>query len=215
MADLPCYNESGSDADAWGIRHVNDDGGEQSVPEDGQTTPILLRPSPQRGLSPAALLLIGTFAVAAVVFLLIGLTVSIVQRSGDSLTPSPPRAVPDTVVPAMKATVAPSPTTEERILAETAALTATSALASAQIVPGGYVEVYGTGELGLRLRSGPGLTFATSKIFDEGTRLRVAGGPERADEIDWWRLEASNGIIGWAAREFLRPVSDPQSNPSG
>ena len=180
---------------------------ESGQPVSGHTQPI-----PRRGMSPTAMVLLGMFAVAAVVLLLIGLTVVVVQRSGESLTPSPVLVSAGTVVLATTTAAPTVPATAARTPLVTSAITATSTVTSAQITQGGYVEVYGTGTLGLRLRLGPGLNYATNKIFDEGTRLKVAGGPERTDDIEWWRLESPTGAIGWAAREFLRPVSSLEKN---
>ncbi|MBC7262524.1 MAG: SH3 domain-containing protein, partial [Chloroflexi bacterium] len=57
-----------------------------------------------------------------------------------------------------------------------------------------------------RLRSGPGTEFITFKIVAEGSVLEVLGGPEEADGHIWWRLKDDQGVIGWAAADWLVPV---------
>jgi hypothetical protein len=77
----------------------------------------------------------------------------------------------------------------------------------AEITVGGYVKVTGTGIKGLRLRSGPGLDYITFKILEEGSILKVLGGPEEADGYTWWRLEDEAGVIGWSVEDWLEPTS--------
>jgi hypothetical protein len=47
-----------------------------------------------------------------------------------------------------------------------------------------------------------------TKVMDEGSRLEVLEGPEQADDMEWWQLEAADGIVGWAASDFLKPVDN-------
>lgn len=68
------------------------------------------------------------------------------------------------------------------------------------------MKVSDTGALGLRSRSGPGLNYETTGVFDEGAELRVIGGPQEADGIVWWKLESESGVTGWAAGNFLKPI---------
>jgi len=77
----------------------------------------------------------------------------------------------------------------------------------------GRVRVSGTGEIGLRLRSGPGLDYVTYKIVPEGSVLKVLSGPEEADGFTWWRLEDEDGVVGWAVEEWLEPVPPENSAP--
>lgn len=74
------------------------------------------------------------------------------------------------------------------------------------IVVGSRVEVSGTGEFGLRLRSGPGLDYVTYKILPEGSVLKVLGGPEEAGGNIWWRVEDEEEVVGWVVEGWLEPM---------
>ena len=69
--------------------------------------------------------------------------------------------------------------------------------------------VTGTEGFDLRLRAGPGLDFVTLRIVKEGSRLTVLGGPEKADDLTWWRVRDEQDIVGWVAGDYLLPVSPP------
>ncbi|MDH7485743.1 MAG: SH3 domain-containing protein [Anaerolineae bacterium] len=77
----------------------------------------------------------------------------------------------------------------------------------AAIAVGQMVQISGTEEEGIRFRSGPGLDYATLDILQEGVRLKVLEGPEQADGFAWWRLEMEDGTVGWAAGDWLEPIS--------
>ncbi|MCP4169088.1 MAG: SH3 domain-containing protein [Chloroflexi bacterium] len=70
---------------------------------------------------------------------------------------------------------------------------------------GSRVQVANTDNAGMRFRTGPGSTYVTIAILDEGTVLKVVGGPDQADDFIWWRLQADDGTIGWGAQDFLIP----------
>ncbi|MGQ9667033.1 MAG: SH3 domain-containing protein [Anaerolineae bacterium] len=67
-------------------------------------------------------------------------------------------------------------------------------------------EVFGTGADQLRVRSGPGTTYATLQIVADGTRVQVLEGPSPADGFQWWQVQLSDGTIGWVVGDFLRTV---------
>jgi len=75
---------------------------------------------------------------------------------------------------------------------------------------GDYVRVGDTGGAGLRLRSGPGLSRQTIEMLEEGTTLRVVGGPELTDGFTWWYLDYQ-GSLGWCAGEWLERTEAPSS----
>ena len=77
------------------------------------------------------------------------------------------------------------------------------------MAPGQYVQVTGTGVLGLRLRSEPGLNAATTDVAAEQSILKILAGPQQVDDIEWWQLESSDGIAGWAAGDFLVLTAEP------
>lgn len=80
--------------------------------------------------------------------------------------------------------------------------------APSELAAGVTAEVANTNNLGVRLRAGPGLNFATVLILAEGTRVRVLDGPREADDFSWWQVETVEGdTTGWAAGDFLEPVA--------
>lgn len=77
-----------------------------------------------------------------------------------------------------------------------------------QIAIGGHVVIYGTGEDKLRCRAGPGLAEELVITLDEDTRLTIMDGPVSADDYEWWKIKTEDGQVGWAASDWLLPVSD-------
>jgi len=74
-------------------------------------------------------------------------------------------------------------------------------------------RVAGTGALGLRVRSGPGMDFPATATLPDGSRVDVVGGPAVDREgRDWYRVvgRARPGISGWAAGSFLVEVDASQ-----
>jgi hypothetical protein len=163
------------------------------------------------GLSGAALAAIGVGAVLAAILLLIGLIALVVHRSGQTVSAVPtPTLLIEFATPVPGATrplaVRRPPTLPA--VAPTDAVTATNvSVPAGPIAPGGFVEVQGTGTLGVRLRSGPGLNYTTNRVAEEGTRFKVLEGPQSVDDFEWWRLETKDGTIGWAAATYLKPTS--------
>lgn len=60
-----------------------------------------------------------------------------------------------------------------------------------------------TASAGLRLRSGPGLSFAIKRIVPQGTILGATGIDQSADGIVWTKVSI-NGTFLWAAKQYLR-----------
>lgn len=75
------------------------------------------------------------------------------------------------------------------------------------IAVGIRVRVIGTGADKLRLRSGPGLTYTTVTLVNDGHEFQVLEGPQEASGYQWWRLEDTDGTIGWAAANWLEPIA--------
>jgi len=74
---------------------------------------------------------------------------------------------------------------------------------------GGYVQVYGTGGEGLRLRAKPGTASSALFLAMEEEVFQVLDGPVPADGYVWWYLQApyDKNRSGWAAASFLRVVA--------
>jgi hypothetical protein len=165
-----------------------------------------------RHASGTTVVAIGVGAVVFVIALLVGLIALVVQHSGQTVSAAPTPTlliefatpVPGATRPlALRTLIAPlvSPTPAAIAVASVPPVPA------GPIAPGGFVEVRGTGTLGVRLRTGPGLNYTTSKVADEATRFKVLEGPQQADEFDWWRLQTQDGTVGWAAATYLRPAA--------
>ena len=76
--------------------------------------------------------------------------------------------------------------------------------------PEGYAIITGTQGIPLRARLTPG----TDKDdivarFPEGETVRVIDGPQSANDMTWWHIEAQ-GKQGWASATYLQPVAPPQ-----
>lgn len=120
-------------------------------------------------------------------------------------SPLPTPVITPTATPALP-TFPPSPTSTA-----TPRPTPTPTL-PAEVTVGGYVKVVGAGDDQLSYRSGPGVNYARLKLVEDGTILKVLGGPEKDPGGGiWWRLEDpaeedAELKIGWAAEEFLEPT---------
>ncbi|WKZ37732.1 MAG: SH3 domain-containing protein [Anaerolineales bacterium] len=75
----------------------------------------------------------------------------------------------------------------------------------------GYVQIDGTGNDGLRIRSAPGLNTETVFRGDEAEVFLVKDGPQSMDGYTWWYLVApyDDTRAGWAAADFLAVVPSP------
>ncbi len=116
-----------------------------------------------------------------------------------SMPAPPPTATPTPLPPSPTptATVTPIPTATPQ---------PPTPAPPTKITIGGYVMVTGVGDKGLSYRSGPGLSYARLKIVDNGEILKVLGGPVEAEGHTWWRLEDKEGVVGWAAEDWLKPT---------
>ncbi len=107
-----------------------------------------------------------------------------------------------------------TPTVASAPITATVPVSATVAVATPLPVPtdgkfaiNQQVEVTGTEGEGIRFRTGPGLSYVTTTILQDGTILTVVGGPETVDGFTWWRLQTAAGAIGWAIEDNLQAVS--------
>jgi hypothetical protein len=70
-----------------------------------------------------------------------------------------------------------------------------------------YVKVSGTEGNDLSFRAGPSTNHARLKIVAEGAVLKVLDGPAEGDGYVWWQLQdVSDGVVGWAVADYLRPT---------
>ena len=75
----------------------------------------------------------------------------------------------------------------------------------------GYVQIYGTGGEGLRLRADPSLSGEIVYLGLEGEVFLVNGGPVEGDGYLWWQLEAplNPSRQGWAVSNYLQVAQSP------
>lgn len=87
----------------------------------------------------------------------------------------------------------------------------TPTLAANTIGISGYVQISGTGNDGLRIRSAPGLNTETVFRGEEAEVFVVKDGPQSADGYTWWYLVApyDETRAGWAAADFLAVIPSP------
>jgi len=88
---------------------------------------------------------------------------------------------------------------------------ATQSVQSGEIAVGRYVQITGTGSVGLRIRQSPGIDGASQFIAMENEVFSVIDGPVEKDAITWWHLVASydKNRQGWAAGQYLTVVNQP------
>ena len=65
------------------------------------------------------------------------------------------------------------------------------------IAVGGRVQVVGVG--GVNVRIAPGINQTPVLVGNAGNTFNVIGGPEEADGLIWWQVQAADGRSGWAA----------------
>ncbi|WP_322793633.1 SH3 domain-containing protein [Bellilinea sp.] len=71
-----------------------------------------------------------------------------------------------------------------------------------------FVQIFGTGGDGLRLRREPGTNTDILFLGYESEVFKVVDGPKEADGFTWWYLTApyDEKRSGWAASRFLRVI---------
>lgn len=166
----------------------------------------------RKGLIPwwvwpiALLVAIATFIVVWFGIVLPGIRAS--QGSIETPTPTPtthPTQPPPTGLPVVPPT-SPPPTSSAPPTAVPSPISTVVPPPPGDITVGIRVRVTGTGVDKLRLRSGPGLNYVTVILVDDGHEFQVLEGPQSANGYEWWRLEDSEGTVGWAASNWLAPV---------
>jgi hypothetical protein len=73
------------------------------------------------------------------------------------------------------------------------------------IAVGSFVQVTGTGTVGLRLRSNPGLDSKTEFLGMDAEVFKITDGPQEVDGYTWWHLVApyDEQRHGWAVANYL------------
>ncbi|MGA9396843.1 MAG: hypothetical protein WBV22_01175 [Anaerolineaceae bacterium] len=76
---------------------------------------------------------------------------------------------------------------------------------------GSFVQITGTGGVGLRMRLAPGTENAPQFIAMENEVFEVKDGPVFTDDFNWWLLASpyDNNRQGWAAGQYLTVIKNP------
>lgn len=105
----------------------------------------------------------------------------------------------------------PAPTSTPSILSQPLFSQTKTAVPTDQsgIGLGVFVQIQGTGQDGLRIRSGPGTDKATNFLGMDSEVFKVTDGPVQSDGFIWWFLVApyDRNRNGWAASNYLTIVS--------
>jgi hypothetical protein len=103
------------------------------------------------------------------------------------------------------------PTVTSTSISPIIVLTETQSIQNGEIAVGIYVQITGTGSVGLRIRLSPGTDSTPQFIAKENEVFSIKDGPVEKDGITWWLLVASydNNRQGWAAGQYLTVINQP------
>ncbi len=110
-----------------------------------------------------------------------------------------------TVIPAPSIT---SPVIVPTMLPGQGATETPTAVPAGEMGIGAYVQIFGTGGDGLRLRSGPSTEDPALFLGKESEVFQVKDGPKEAGGFTWWFLVApyDESRQGWAVQNYLSVV---------
>ena len=76
----------------------------------------------------------------------------------------------------------------------------------------GTAVVLGTDGSGLKVRSGPGVTYDSQGVLPEGTRVQITNGPQSDGDQNWYQVRTTDGdgtsLRGWVAARYLVDADD-------
>jgi len=75
------------------------------------------------------------------------------------------------------------------------------------IALGMNIKITGTGNEGLRMRSGAGIDQQTIFIAQEGESFLIIDGPKVLESLIWWKIQSVNdpGKTGWSVQDYMTP----------
>lgn len=140
------------------------------------------------------------FVLAAIAIVLAGVVLFMLSQAG-APEPLPSRNVASEPQPQIVLTPLPEqPTVTPASLTSTLTLTPTTQV-NVQL------RVQGTGALGLFLRPAPNVNNTPIKTLPEGTIVTVIGEDSVQPDRVWKRVRDPEGAEGWAAADYLVPVT--------
>jgi 3D (Asp-Asp-Asp) domain-containing protein len=80
---------------------------------------------------------------------------------------------------------------------------------------GSTAVVSGTDGSGLRVRSGPGMSYRIVGTLSEGTAVEIKAGPASDDDDDWYQLSVNGKVLGWSLEKYLKPRAPAESRSDG
>ncbi|MCX6054480.1 MAG: SH3 domain-containing protein [Chloroflexi bacterium] len=94
------------------------------------------------------------------------------------------------------------------ILSRTATLEVKNNILENEFSIGAYVQITGTGGVGLRIRENPGTGSETIFLANESEVFKIIGGPINNDQFNWWQLQApyDKNRQGWAAADYINEL---------
>jgi hypothetical protein len=143
----------------------------------------------------AAIVLIGLMGLLSAV----GLGASVIAAAP---TPTPTPTATPTATATGTPTVTPT-STRTPLPTATATATATETATPTPLPP--RAVVFGGGEAGVILRDAPNGNLVAG-VF-HGMLLELIGGPERIDEVLWWRVRTESGQEGWIVAAYVATVT--------
>ena len=138
------------------------------------------------------------FVLAAIAIVLAGVVLFVLSQSN---APKPlPAAAPEPQPQIVLTPLPEQPTVTPEPLTSTLSLTPTTPLNV-------RLRVQGTGALGLFLRPEPNVNTTPIKTLPEGTIVTVVGEDSVQPDRVWKRVRDPEGAEGWAAADYLAPVT--------
>jgi hypothetical protein len=120
-----------------------------------------------------------------------------------------PQSTPS-ALPTESLTAVPAPTVAPTLSVPTVAVSPTARLPSPTPTPlpsptptPAPQTARVSSEVGVWLRSAPGIDSEQLQWLLEGTLLIVLEGRETADNLEWQQVQLTNGVEGWVAAEFI------------
>lgn len=121
----------------------------------------------------------------------------------------------EAVAPTAELIVIPAATPTEIVLIKTAEPTPTSTdNVGGPFTIGMYVQIAGTGGVGLYIREAPGVKSPARFLGMDSEVFQVKDGARQADGLLWYLLEAPYDVnrSGWAAADYLNLVASGEGN---
>lgn len=85
----------------------------------------------------------------------------------------------------------------------TATTPAATPTATASALKGKSATISGLGGDVLRLRAQPNISSDILDKLKDGDKVKILDGPVNADQLEWYKIEAANGKVGWVVKKYV------------